>query len=283
MTISEALAAGCSLLKNADGSFLDARLLLAEALGTEAAALLSKADEPLSQADWDAYRALLRRRADREPVAYITNRKAFRYLDLYVDSSVLIPRPETETLVEAALAHIDRLRERKADVRALDLCTGSGAVALAIKQERPFVEMHASDVSAAALAVAERNAETHKLRDGIRFVRGDLFDSIAPGFDIIVSNPPYVPREAVGTLQAEVLREPLLALDGGRGGLEVIRRLIADAPRHLAEGGVLLLEAAPEQMDEIARLLTAAGFSRPEVTKDLAGQDRVIGGVLRAN
>jgi release factor glutamine methyltransferase len=279
MNINEALMAGYALLKDAgvEGFFLDARLLLAEVLGAKAAPLLPRANEPLSPPDWDAYQTLLTRRADREPVAYITNRKAFRYLDLYVDGNVLIPRPETETLVEAAIAHIDRMRERQSEICALDLCTGSGAVAFALKQERPFINMHASDVSEAALAVAERNAEKHNLRDGICFIRSDLFDNIAPRFNIIVSNPPYVPREAILSLQTEVRREPLLALDGGRDGVEIIRRIINEAPLHLAEGGILLLEAAPEQMDKITLMLIAAGFSRVEITKDLAGKNRVIG------
>jgi release factor glutamine methyltransferase len=281
MTAQEALDAGAAFLKKAgvESYSLDAALLLASALDTDRTAFLLGPGAPVSACRCKKYRELLERRGNRECTAYITNSREFRFLDLYVDQNVLVPRPDTETLVEAALARIDKLSETKAAPFVLDVGTGSGAVALSLKHERPFIEVAASDLSDAALAVARRNAEKHGLRDGVRFIRSNVFENITGRFDIIVSNPPYIPHGQIETLQAEVRREPVIALDGGRDGLETIRRIVSGAKKHLLPGGYIFLEVSPQQSDDVSALLVSAGFHGVEVSRDLSGSDRVLGAV----
>jgi release factor glutamine methyltransferase len=166
----------------------------------------------------------------------------------------------------------------------LDLCTGSGAVAIALKHECPQLEVWATELSAEALAVARGNAEkllpAQQGPDGIHFLQGDLFAECRRRFAIITANPPYIPSKQIPTLAKEVRSEPHCALDGGEDGLDIIRRIIAEAPRYLEENGTLLLEADPSQMDRIGVLLQKEGFQNPEMYRDLAGQNRVIGGSL---
>jgi release factor glutamine methyltransferase len=247
---------------------LDAEVLLAHALGVDRARLVVDRDRPVEGPAVRAFQDAVRRRAvAREPVAYITGVKGFRRLDLHVDGRVLIPRPETETLVEAAL---DLPRHS----RVVDVGTGSGAVALALKDERPDLDVVGTDRSADALAVARANAARLGLE--VRFVAGDLLD--APGLgavDAVVSNPPYV---ADGTpLQPEIARhEPPVALYSGTDGLEVIRRLVAQASSSPAR--FVALEVGLGQAGDVGDVLRAAGFRNVTVRRDLAGIDRVVVG-----
>ncbi|MDR0685065.1 MAG: peptide chain release factor N(5)-glutamine methyltransferase [Spirochaetaceae bacterium] len=282
MTLRGALDEAAVFLRNAgiENYRLDAALLLANVLGTDRTELLIGPDTRIKTRDYKRYSELLERRADHECTAYITNSREFRFLEFYVDKNVLVPRPETETLVEAALRRIDKLKETKDDIRVLDMCTGSGAVALSLKHERPFIKMYASDISEAALAVAQRNAEKHKLQNDVRFIQSDIFENITGRFDIIVSNPPYIPHELIKTLQAEVQKEPAIALDGGRDGLEIVRRIVSGAKGYLPHGGHIFIEAAPDQMDSIAALLVPAGFDGIEISRDLSGAGRVIGACI---
>jgi release factor glutamine methyltransferase len=282
MTLCAALDEAAGFLKKAgiESCKLDAAMLLAKVLGTDRTEFLIRPGARIKICDYKKYQELLKRRANHECTAYITNSKEFRFLEFYVDKSVLVPRPDTETLVEAALRRIDKLKETKDEICILDMCTGCGAVALSLKYERPFIKMCASDISDAALAIARKNAEKHKLQNDIRFIHSDIFENIAGRFDIIVSNPPYVPHELIKTLQAEVQKEPAIALDGGGDGLEIIRRIAGGAKKHLPRGGCIFLEASPEQMDDTAGLLVSAGFNGVEVSRDLSGAGRVIGGVL---
>lgn len=258
---------------------LDAECLLAEALGSDRLRLYLEFDKPVEADERARFRELVRRRADdRVPVAQLLGRKEFWSLGLRVTPDVLVPRPETETLVTLAL---DRLPEREAEYRVLDLGTGSGAIALALAHERPKARVLATDVSAAALAVARANAEALGLSERVRFAAGDLFEPAAgERFDLVVSNPPYVAQADAASLAPELGHEPALALFAGSDGLAVLRPLVDQAPGHLAPGGALAVEVAPDQASEVARACTEAGLEDVRVTRDLAGRPRVVSATL---
>jgi release factor glutamine methyltransferase len=244
---------------------LDAEVLLAHVLGTERLRLLSDRDAVVEGPSVRAFQDAVRRRAvDREPVAYITGVKGFRRLEIAVDQRVLIPRPETETLVEAALDVLPQ------GARVVDVGTGSGAVALALKDERPDLDVVATDVSEDALAVARANAE--RLGLAVEFVHGDLLAG-AGEVDGVVSNPPYV--EDGAELAPEIVRhEPALALRAGPDGLDVLRLLVPAAAARGAE--VLAVELGAGQAGAVETLARDAGFTRSERRADLAGIDRVV-------
>jgi release factor glutamine methyltransferase len=256
---------------------LDAELLAAHAFGLARIQLYAQFDRPLSADELGRFRELVKRRQAGEPVAYIVGRKEFWSLDLAVDRRVLIPRPDTETAVEAALA----LLPADAPVRVCDVGTGSGAIALAIRKERPQATVVALDVSADALAVAGDNAQRLALPLELR--QGDLLAPLAAEpcldpFDLIIANLPYVPRGDVPGLAPEVQAEPLLALDGGDDGLALVRRLAAAAGAHLRPGGALVLEIGAGQAAETARICERAGLVRVASRRDLAGIERVVVG-----
>jgi release factor glutamine methyltransferase len=313
MTIREALAEALA----AGTSALDASLLLASILNMSRSSLIAADSQPLAEASLAAFRGLIKRRLDGECVAYILGRKEFYGLDFQVNPAVLVPRPDTETLVEAALGELKQLVISDQPVRVLDcmrrtegsetntlpkqqplvvdLCTGSGAVAIALKHTMPELEVWAADISAEALEVARANAERLLPADSIHLCHGDLFaceqhstpHSPLPtpySFSLIVSNPPYIPTAEIAGLAPEVRGEPLLALDGGDDGLDIIRRIISGAPQFLSSvnssGGILLLEADPRQMERIAALLQQAGFTDIQTRRDLSGAERVIGGKI---
>jgi release factor glutamine methyltransferase len=282
MTPRELLREGIALLKGkVDTPMLDARLLLCEALHSDMAGVMSgepaalpaalPAARPVSEAAATEYRRVLERRLAGECVAYILGRKEFWGLEFSVSPAVLVPRPDTETLVEAALAAIDKLG---AGCRVLDLCTGSGAVAIALKHERPGLEVSASDISPAALDVARLNAK--RLHVDIRFIESDLFARIDGFFDIISANPPYIPAALIDSLAPELRWEPRLALDGGAEGLDCVRRLILGARAHLVPGGLLFIEADPGQMAAISGVLGHNGYGEARTYRDLAGRERII-------
>src|SRR5919197_579677 len=243
---------------------LDAEVLLAHALGVDRAALVVDSGRVVEGGAVRVFQDAVRGRAfDREPVAYITGVKGFRRLDLGVDPRVLIPRPETETLVEAAL-------DLPHGARVVDVGTGSGAVALALKEGRPALDAAATDASPDALAVARANAA--RLGLDVRFVEGDLLDGTGE-VDAVVSNPPYVEDSA--PLQPEIARhEPAVALYAGADGLTVIRRLAAQAGASPAR--FIALEVGLGQAGEVAGVLRDAGFGRTETHRDLAGIERVV-------
>jgi release factor glutamine methyltransferase len=253
-----------------DAPRLTAELLLAHALGCDRVRLYLDFDKPLGAPELERYRGLVKRRAEGEPTAYLTGTREFFAHRLAVDARVLIPRPETELLAEAALA---ALPEGGA---ALDLGTGSGALAIALQLGRPGASVTAVDLSPEALAVAAANAAALGAR--VTFLQGDLFAPLDPGarFDVIVSNPPYLPTGELAGLQREVLREPLLALDGGADGLDVLRRIVAEAPRRLGPGGTLVLEMHESHRESLPRLCLAAGFASAEARPDLAGLPRLV-------
>ena len=244
---------------------LDAEVLLATAMGVDRAALHRDPDAELPAAAVRPFQAMVLRRRKREPVAYIVGRKGFRHLELAVDARVIVPRPETETLVEAALA-------LPQGVRLLDVGTGSGAVALALKHERPDLTVTASDVSQRALEVARANRE--RLGLDVELAVADL---VPPGdFDAIVSNPPYIADAERARLAPEITRhEPALGLFAGPDGLEVIRELVPAAAERTAW---LALEVGAGQADAVEELMREVGFAHVERHRDLAGIERVLVG-----
>ena len=246
---------------------LDAELLLADALGTTREQLYS---DPAASVHGPAVRAFqshVRRRAvEREPVAYIVGHRAFRRLDLAVDSRVLIPRPETELLVELALG-------LAVGARVLDCCCGSGAVALALKDERPDLEVAGSDVDAAVLAVAAANGARLGLE--VSWQLADLLSGLPDAYDAIVANPPYIDSATISTLEPEVSRhEPSTALDGGPGGLDKITALIEQAA--MTSASTLILEHGEGQAEEVAARCTAAGYPHLTHHRDLAQIARAV-------
>jgi release factor glutamine methyltransferase len=254
---------------------LDAECLLAHALRTDRLRLYLEYDKPVDAAERARFRELVRRRADaRIPVAQLTGKKEFWSLPLCITPDVLIPRPETETLVAAVL---DRLPVAEVELRVLDIGTGSGALALALASERPKARVVASDVSDAALAVARVNAEALGLTNRVRLVKGDVYEPVAgERFDLIVSNPPYLAESEAASLAPELAHEPRRALFAGPEGTEVLRALVAGGPDHLAEGGVLGLEIAAGQAEAATRMCREANFGDVRVHRDLAGLARAV-------
>lgn len=280
MTVREAQTVGAAQLERGGVGTpaLDAALLLAHTLGCDRGALYARHVEDLPPDAEYRYRWLLDRRGEGLCVAYLVGYKEFRGLSFSVDPAVLVPRPDTETLVEAALDWVDRRGDRP--LRVLDVCTGSGCVAIALKAERPRLDVSACDISEAALEVAKRNNQTLLPPPGVAFYLSDLLESVPGAFDLVVSNPPYIPSAEIDRLEREVRREPRLALDGGDDGLDLVRRLVYDARKLLVPGGRLLLEAGWDQSPEISRLLSEAGFDTIESYRDLGGHPRVTGGTL---
>jgi release factor glutamine methyltransferase len=247
---------------------LDAELLLGDVLGLGRLELYLHHDRPLDPAEVDAFRELLRRRGRGEPVAYLVGTTGFRSLVLATDARALVPRPETEVLVELALA---RLPDGGA---LLDLGTGSGAIALAVASERPDAAVTASDADEAALALAAENAERTGARP--RLVHADLYDGLPEGerYDVIAANLPYIPAGDERVEPGVHDFEPHRALYAGADGLDLIRRAIAGAPERLRPGGWLVLEVGEGQAATVAGLLEERGFAEVAVTRDLAGIDR---------
>lgn len=266
--------------KGADAPRLDAELLLARALGCERIRLYVDHDKPLAADELARFKALLQRRAAREPVAYILGAKEFYGRPFRVEVEgrrAFIPRPETELLVQAVLQALDARAPDGAGLKALDLCCGSGAIGVTLAAEREGLEVDLVELSPEALEVARANAAA--LAPRARVLAGDLFAPLAPGtrYHAIAANPPYIPEPERPTLPPDVVdHEPHLALFGGRDGLAVVRRLVAEAPRWLSPGGLLAFELDPLQAAEAARLCEAAGLAGAAVQRDLAGLDRLV-------
>lgn len=256
------------------GARLDAECLLAHALGCERLALYLEFDKPVEAGERARFRELVRRRGEeRVPVAQLTGRKEFWSLPLAVTPDVLVPRPETECLVEAALAEVPG---REAELAILELGTGSGAVAVALASELPKARITATDLCPDALAVARDNGERLGLGDRVRWLEGDLFAPVAgERFDLVVSNPPYV-AEGAGGLAPELAHEPARALFAGADGLACLARIAEQAPAHLDPAGALALELDPGQVPALGERLAAAGLGDFRSRRDLAGRPRVV-------
>jgi release factor glutamine methyltransferase len=256
--------------KGIDAPRLTAEVLLAHALSCDRVRLYLDFDKPIAEPELARFRDLVRRRAEGEPTAYLTGQREFFGRPFRVDARVLVPRPETELLVEAALAALPE------GGRALDLCTGSGCVAISLALAGKGACVVATDASEEALAVARENAAA--LGAKVDLAAGDLWAAVgdAEPFDVIASNPPYVPSGELDSLQREVRREPRLALDGGPDGLAVLRRIVEGAPARLRPGGTLCLEMHESHAESLPALCRGAGFPHVEMRRDLAGLPRTV-------
>ena len=258
---------------------VDAEILLAWSLGLRRIDLYVQYDKPMTQQELVRFREIVKRRARREPVAYITGEQEFWSLGLKVSPAVLIPRPETECLVETALTVLSQ-DEAPGARKILELGTGSGAVILALASERPGDILFATDQSGEALAVARDNARMLGVDQRISFLWGDWFvpvDRAGDSFDLIISNPPYIRRSDISNLQPEIHRfEPNAALDGGPDGIECLRHIIDTAPNYLRPGGYVVLEIGHNQKALLAKVIDQTGcYGGVEFVKDYSGYDRV--------
>jgi len=288
-TVSDAIVGAAARLAAAKipSARLDAELLLGSVLGADRTWLATHAPDVLPPSARLRFDELLARRARREPLQYIVGHQEFWALDFALTADVLIPRPETELLVELAIQVLARRRgpairsltpdpRSPTPIRICDVGTGSGCVAVAIAHELTAAQIVAVDLSEDALQVARANARRHDVEARIRFLRSDLLDGVGATFDLIVSNPPYVAVSESGTLQPELHYEPARALFAGADGLDIIRRLLVQSVAHLHAHGVLLMEIDSAQADEATRLARAAGFSDVSIELDLAKLARVV-------
>ncbi len=253
-----------------DNPRFDAELLLAESCSLDRSAMHVRLTSPITPADHRRFEALLEKRAQGVPLQYLRGHQEFWSLDFEITPDVLIPRPETELLIEQAL-------ELGGIESLCDIGTGSGCIAITLADALPGVAVTASDISPAAVAVARRNAERVSVSDRIRFACGNLFDEVVgQRFTLIASNPPYVESTAIDGGQRELSYEPRLALDGGADGLDVIRRLVAATPSYLVAGGWLLMEIGCDQEPAVLALAHDAGCRDATVVKDYAGLPRLL-------
>lgn len=261
-----------------------AEILLAHVLELKRIDLYLRYDQPLCAEELSRFKALIKRRVNREPVAYILGFKEFWSMDFAVTKDVLIPRPETEFLVEAALKLLPESsisKQNRTQKRILEMGTGSGAVILALASMRPDHLFFASDRAIAAAVQAKQNAARHGLQGCVNFFCSDWFDTFGSGtpvFDIIVSNPPYVPRGVIAGLQPEIHRyEPISALDGGEDGLSSVRSIVNAAHLHLCPEGYLLLEIGHDQKDDVLKIIEQSGnYEKVIFTKDYGGYHRIV-------
>ncbi|MCM1541198.1 MAG: peptide chain release factor N(5)-glutamine methyltransferase [Blautia sp.] len=258
-------------------SELDARLLLEYVCGTNRNDLLAHGDREMVPEQEDAYLAIIGKRAQRIPLQHLTGVQDFMGLEFQVDSHVLIPRQDTEILVEEAL------RELRDGMDILDMCTGSGCILISLLRYSNDCTGLGADISPEALAVAEENARKLLAPDEqVRFLESDLFEAVEGMFDVIVSNPPYIPSGDIGSLMPEVCdHEPVNALDGGADGLYFYHKITEECRKYLKPGGMLFYEIGCSQGAAVSEILSRNGFGEIQITKDYAGLDRVVSGVLR--
>ena len=266
--------------KQVDSPRLSAELLLSDVLAMKRIELYMHFDKVVEQEKLDTLRGLVKRAGEQEPIGYLIGRTEFYSLELAVCPDCLIPRPETELLVERA---IEFLRTRQGDQHVLDLCTGCGCIAIAIAKNFPTAKVIATDISDGTLSTAAQNIKKHKLEDKITLLAGDLFEPIirqldSPAFDLIVSNPPYVSQPEFEKLDKNVKDyEPRIALHGGADGLDVYRRIVADADKFLKHDAALMLEIGYAQGPAIRKLLEQKGqFTSVSIEKDLINNDRTV-------
>lgn len=274
-TVFQALQEGENLLLSCQvpDARLDAEYLLAGVLNMPRLPLLLEKLRPLTEEENAAYQAFLQRRAKREPLQYILEEQSFMGFSFRTDRRALIPRNDTEAVCEEALRHI------RGRMQVLDVCTGTGAIGLAIKKLRPGCQVTLSDLSEAALSLARENAL--RLQADVRILQGDLFAPVAgERFHLIVSNPPYIPAGMQGKLQAEVEKEPEMALFAGEDGLDFYRRIAGEAPLHLEEKGIIVLECGDDQAAAVSALLQE-NFEQIHIIEDMDGHERGVWACLK--
>lgn len=275
MNYTEAFLMGMQKLKEAEigEAQLDARLLLEEVCGTDHNTLLCHGDREVSEAEEEQYRKALEQRAVHVPLQHLLGYQDFMGLRFQVNEYVLIPRQDTEILVEEAMRYLHD------GMRILDLCTGSGCILLSLLHYSNDCEGVGVDISQEALQVAAQNAELLGIKAD--FLKSDLYEKVTGKFDLLVSNPPYIERKVIPTLMEEVREyDPYIALDGGEDGLDFYRRIIGGAQDYLKRGGQILMEIGSGQAKAVSELLREAGFKEIDICRDFAGLDRVVSGRL---
>jgi len=268
---------------------IDAEVLLAYVLKIERLEIYLNLDCQLTKEELSAYEKLIERRVGREPVAFIVGYKEFMGLNFFLNKNVLIPRPETEILVEEVIEKVQNIRKsrsygyrRNNYLTIVDLCTGSGNIAISLAKNMASCKIYATDISEGAIQVARKNARFHNVEGKIEFLLGDLFSPLEKlnlnlTVDFVVSNPPYVKSRDLVLLQPEVKKEPLCALVGGNGGLDFYQRIVPEALRYLVDDGYLIMEIGDRQGKAVMNLIKKEkGFSPPQLVKDYAGLDRVV-------
>ena len=278
-TLAEALAAARRRLSEAGiaDAAQDARVLITGILGLPSTAFVTDGAQFLDETQVEAIEHAISRRLAREPVHRILGRRAFSRLDLQLSPETLEPRPDTEILVDTLVPHAERILVETGRCRILDLGTGTGAICLALLDLVPGATGIGADLLTGALETARRNADLNGVADRFEAVESDWFAAVAGAFDIIVSNPPYIVRSVVATLDDEVrLHDPILALDGGEDGLDAYRAIAAGAGAHLRENGLVAYEIGYDQKDSVTAIMREKGFVRIEAVEDLGGNDRVL-------
>ena len=263
MKIKEVLSDGISILKqsNIEDETLKAKMLLADLLDKSKEYLMIHSDDEIDEKISEVFFKRIERLKENEPIQYITNKQEFMGFEFYVDKSVLIPQPDTENLVEEVIAISEKMRQNeKIELKILDMCTGSGAIAISLCKLIKNVLVYASDISKDALKIANENSNKNKAN--VLFFESDLFEKISElyKFDIIVSNPPYIESETIKTLSEEVKNEPILALDGGEDGLDFYRKITEDAKKYLDKDGYLAFEIGYNQRSAVENILKKNGF-----------------------
>lgn len=279
MKISDILRESIELLERSgiEDSKLSARRLLANTLDIEKEYLVIHSDKEVSNELYELYKAKIERLKNHEPIQYILNYQEFMGFDFFVNNDVLIPQPDTENLVEEVISITNKMKKEKSEIRILDLCTGSGAIAISLaKILRNKVLVYASDISEKALKIAEENS----MRNGtnVLFFKSNIFKEISKlyKFDIIVSNPPYIETETIKTLSEEVKKEPIIALDGGKDGLDFYRKIVNEAKDYLNSEGYLAFEIGYNQRVLIEKIFKENDYKNIYSKKDLSGNDRLV-------
>lgn len=268
MTIKEALLHAKQFMDN-----IEAKILLKYILQKEESYIIANANTQLTKTQENKLINCINKIKGGYPLQYITNQQYFMGLSFYVDENVLIPQPDTEILVETVIKNITELGIKNkfdlGNMKVLDLCTGSGAIAISIKKYLPEVQVFASDISKNALKIAQKNANNNKVK--INFIESNMFENISETFDVITSNPPYIKTEEIRKLSKQVQNEPKLALDGGKDGLDFYKIIAKEAPKHLNKNGVILMEIGYDQGQAVTNL-----FKNSKCIKDYAGNSRVV-------
>lgn len=284
LTIRQALGKAVSLLQKNDeiitNPLLESQVLLAHVLEVDRTTLLVHPERQLPASLWENYRQALKKRATGYPLQYLTGYQEFMSLDFLVSPQVLIPRGDTEVLVEKLLSYREERANSSRILHLVDVGTGSGAIAVSLAHYWPELQITAVDISPTALALARQNAQRHEVK--IEFIQGDLLTPLLDSkreFDFIVSNPPYIPTQDLAKLPMDVRQEPVGALDGGEDGLDYYRRLLTQSQSLLVPGGILALEIGWDQGEGVRALMENKGYQMIEIGQDYAGRDRIIAGV----
>jgi len=276
-TVREALVGGTRRLANLETPFLDAALLLSHTLGINKEKLIASYPDTIPLSAMHEFNNHVTKRLSGYPISYIRRKKEFFGLPFYVDERVLVPRPDTETLVEEVLKHIHAKSGTKKNLQVLDIGTGTGCIAITLKHLQPQLRLTAADISKSALAVCTLNSR-HLLTEPLTLIESNLFSAISGTFDIIVSNPPYLTSSETAQMQERHWPEPMTALEGGQDGLDTIRILINEGYDHLSVGGAMFLEAGIEQISAIEEIFLSRGYQGVTSYPDLSGRNRAVSG-----